>query len=227
MLRIALALTLLTAVPASAQVMDFAPFDEGPQDPSFVAFRDSLRFALAVNDTAWVFAHTEEGVFNGFGGSGGIEELREVYWEWTRLDLMAALSLGGYFAPEEWLEGDAEERFTAPYTNNFPEAPADWDWDLADWDFSAGAITVDGTAVVDEPGGEVLAVLGHVIVPITEWWSPVNPEDIQEPVWVEIQLADGRRGSVPAANINGSVGFRCFFEKRDGRWWFTGWAAGD
>ncbi|RMH17452.1 MAG: hypothetical protein D6701_07485 [Gemmatimonadetes bacterium] len=218
---------LATAASARAQIVPFPPFDEGPADASFVAFRDSLHFALSVNDTAWIFAHTAEDVMNGFGGAGGVEELREVYWDYVRPDMLAALGQGGFFTDSGGRGSDAEAAFTAPYTWRYPDPPSDWAGDPDEWLFETGAITVDGTPVVDVPGGDVLTTLGHVVVRVVDWLSPVNPEGLEDPLWVQIELADGRIGNVSESNISTGLDYRFFFEKRDGRWWFTGWAAGD
>jgi hypothetical protein len=207
--------------------MQLLPVDEAPDDPSFLAFRDSLITALEVNDTTFIFGRTREDVFNGFGGSGGIDELRERYWgEALRSDLLTALHLGGHFSPADELDDGVDAQFAAPYTWGYPPRPDDWP-DRFDWYFETSAVVVDPTEVVDAPGGDVLATLGHVIVIMSDWWPAVNPDGIDEPVWSEVRLADGRAGYVLADNMRGGSDFRAFFEKHDGAWIFTGWAAGD
>jgi hypothetical protein len=226
-LRSLLLLSLLAVSPPAGQVMELLPVDEASEDPSFLAFRDSLTTALEVNDTTFVFGRTQEDVFNGFGGDGGIDELREFYWgEDFRLDLLTTLNLGGRFSPADELGDGVAAQFVAPYTYDYPPTPDDWP-DAFDWYFETSAVVVVPTEVVGAPGGEVLATLGHSIVIRSDWWPAVNPDGIQEPVWSEVRLADGRVGYALAENLRGGSDFRAFFEKHDGAWVFTGWAAGD
>ena len=65
MLRSLLLLSLLAVSPVAGQVMELLPVDEASDDPSFLAFRDSLITALEMNDTTFVFGRTQEDVFSG------------------------------------------------------------------------------------------------------------------------------------------------------------------
>lgn len=216
---------ILLSIKASAQVMLFPAVDEAMQDPSFVNFRAEFIEAIETNDTEFIFENSIDNVMNGFGGSGGLAELAD-YWDQISPELLNVLKQGGYFSPQDWLEDDVEAQYIAPYTNNYPQEPEDWSASI-DWFFSTGAITSNAVDVYDEPGGNVLATLDQVIVVISDWWPDINPDDIENPLWVEIELDDGRRGVISADQINSPVGYRCFFEKKAGQWFFTGWAAGD
>jgi len=136
------------------------------------------------------------------------------------------LKQGGYFSPQNCPEDDVEAQYTALYTNKYPQEPDDWPATI-DWIFSTRAITSNAIEVFDEPGGNILVKLDQVIVVISDWWPDINPDNIDNPLWVEIELDDGRRGVISASQINTPVGYRCFFEKRAGQWFFAGWAAGD
>ena len=221
-------LACLAAAPAVAagQVTAFPPVDEAEEDPSFLAFRDSMMAALAADDTTWIFRRTIPEVFNGFGGSGGVEELRTVYWnDAFRAELATALCLGGHMEEGPGRTGKADAQFVAPYTWRLPEPPPGTD--EFDWVFQTGAVLERGTPVVSRPGGQVLAMLGQVLVPVPDWWPPVNDPALPLPAWVEVRLADGRTGYARADRIRSPVDLRLFFEKRDGVWWWAGWAAGD
>lgn len=216
---------IFLSIKASAQVMPFPAFDEAMQDSSFIDFRAKFIEAIVANDTEFIIENSIENVMNGFGGSGGKAELAD-YWEQVGPELLNVLQQGGYFSPQDWLEDGLEAQYTAPYTNKYPQEPSNWPTNI-DWIFSTGAITSNATEVLDEPGGDVLATLGQVIVVISDWWPDINPDNINNPLWVEIELDDGRKGVISASQINSPVGYRCFFEKKAGQWFFSGWAAGD
>ncbi len=212
---------ILLSAKAFSQVMPFPAFDEAMQDRSFFNFRAEFIEAIEANNTEFIFENSVEDVMNGFGGSGGLSELAN-FWGQISPYLLNVLRQGGYFSPQEWLQ----TRYTAPYTNKYPQEPADWPATI-DWFFSTGAITGNAVKVFDEPGGRTLATLDQVIVIVNDWWPEINPKNIDNPLWVEIELADGRRGIVSASQINSPVGYRCFFVKMEGKWFFAGWAAGD
>ncbi|MBN4075420.1 MAG: hypothetical protein COA71_11950 [SAR86 cluster bacterium] len=216
---------ILLSINVSAQVMPFPAFDEASQDSDFLNFRTEFIQAIEANDTKFIFKNSIDDVMNGFGGSGGLAELAD-FWEQISPNLLSVLKQGGYFSPQDWLEADVEAQYTAPYTDRYPQEPNDWPTTI-DWIFSTGAITNNAAEVVDVPGGRIMETLGQVIVVVSDWWPDTNPDNIDNPLWVEIELADGRKGNISASQINSPVGYRCFFEKRAGKWFFAGWAAGD
>lgn len=224
-LLITISIIFLLSTKASSQVMQFPAFDEATGDADFFKFRDEFIEAIETNNTEFIFENTIENVMNGFGGSGGKPELA-VYWEQISQDLLSVLKQGGYFSPEDWLEDDIEAQFIAPYTNKYPQEPDDWPSTI-DWIFSTGAITSNVAEVLDGPEGNVLTTLDQAIVVVSDWWPNINPDNVDNPLWVEIELDDGRRGVILANQINSPVGYRCFFERKAGQWFFSGWAAGD
>jgi len=209
---------LFPATHAVPQIMDFPFVDEALQDDEFMRFRSKFIEAVENNDLTFILENTTDDVLNGFGGSGGKEEMQSM-WQEIQPDLLNVLNKGGHFSDDSSLADGMEAEFIAPYTyalnmNNFAEE--------IEW---IGIITEDSAAVFTEPGALLLTRLGRVLVWVNDWYPPVNP-DLMNPEWVELELANGDRGYVAATQIYSPVDFRCFFEKVNGRWFYAGWAAG-
>ena len=63
----------------------------------------------------------------------------------------------------------------------------------------------------------VLAYLSYEVVTLVDYGSP----------WRKVQLADGRTGYVTFPAFRSPIGYRAYFEKRDGRWQMRIFIAGD
>jgi len=116
-----LALALLIAAPAVAQIGTLEPVDEAADDPSFVLFRARLLEGVAMRDTAFVLAHLHPDVKVSFGGDDGVEGFRRIWLErtseptlWT--ELASFLPFGStYETDPAMLPSGAEARAVVPY----------------------------------------------------------------------------------------------------------------
>lgn len=212
-----LILTLLAAVPLPAQVADLKPRDEASANPSFVAFRAELLEAVERRDTSHVMDILVEDVRSSFGGSGGREEFRRMWFGSNRPGgeslwrvLERVLRNGGVFRNDS--------TFVAPYAFTlFP--------DTLD-PFRYGAITGRGVRIRASPGldGAILTHLSHAVVELRQWADPVQADGYG---WVQVELADGRRGWVARTYVLSPVGYRAFFVRQDGAWRMQLLVAGD
>src|SRR6056297_1597715 len=116
-----LALALLIAAPAVAQIGTLEPVDEAADDPSFVLFRARLLEGVAMRDTAFVLAHLHPDVKVSFGGDDGVEGFRRIWLDgtggndlWT--ELAAFLSFGStYESDPAYSMSNAAARAIIPY----------------------------------------------------------------------------------------------------------------
>lgn len=200
--------------PAPAVVPTFGkayPIDEGPRDPEFAAFRDSLLRIVARRDTGALFAIMVPEIKISFGPDNGIGEFR-THWRvsdpdsrlWVLLD--DVLRHGGKFSPS----GGA---FYAPYT--FSALPDSLDA------FEYLVVRDSGVVVRERPdvASAALATLSFDIVRA----GPYDPESS----WRAIALVDGRIGYVEGSRIRSPVDYRAGFERREGRWRLVLFVAGD
>src|SRR5262245_17868026 len=119
---LAFALIAFGAVHADALTERLKFWDDGPQDGSFVKFRNELKATIARKDASALFKVLASDIRIDFGGFGGGPEFQE---RWKPYDkdtkVWAALSLvveqGGNF--------DSPVRFSAPYV--FSAFPSDLD----------------------------------------------------------------------------------------------------
>lgn len=194
-------------VPTYGKVL---PVDEGPNDPAFAAFRDSVLRIVAARDTSALLALVAPDIKNSFGGDGGPAEFR-AQWRlgepdselWGVLDDI--LRHGGRFA--------GPDAFIAPYTfDGLPDTLDAFEHLMvrdADVPVHAGR---DSTSAI-------LARLSYDIVRA----GPYDPET----TWTAIALGGERVGYVPADRIRSAVDYRLQFARRDGRWLLVFLLAGD
>jgi hypothetical protein len=218
MSRSALALFLLLAAPAAAQVAPLTPRDDGARDPSFLTFRGRLLEALAARDTAAVLGAFAPDARLSFGDApGGPAGVRAVWLSTPRYDGLAlwptlarAVAMGSVRS--------AEGMLTAPYT--FDGLPPDVDA------FTHGVVVGENVTVRAAPSSsaEALTRLTYAVVPVVEWGYR---DDAAARLWHRVRLADGREGYVAGEYLWSPIGFRAGFEKRDGRWQIVFFLAGD
>ena len=213
-LALAWALTLAPfAAMAAPKSPTLEPVDEGPRNPSFAAFRDSLRAALARHDASAVLAVVDSNIKIGFGGDDGIAAF-ERQWHPRSMDsplwreLGATLALGGTF--------DGSGSFVAPYVySRWPEAIDA---------FGYVAISGTGVRVRARPSldGPIIARLSYAIVPVAA--GKLRSEDAE---WTRVQYAPGRSGYVASRYARSPVGYRAFFTRGAAGWRMVMFLAGD
>ncbi len=222
MIRLLLLVSLVLALPASAQVASLRPIDEATDDPAFITFRGRLLAALATRDTAAVLAAFAPDARLSFGdgppGPDGVRQMwlgrrramRPTLWE----ALTVVLGMGSV------RDENNADFASAPYVYNA------WPDDVDP--FSHGAIVGDNVRVRSTPGltGEVLASLSYAVVPVEVWGAAGTASDV--PVgWARIRLADGRTGYVSTAYLRSPVDYRAGFEKQSSGWRIVFFLAGD
>ena len=208
-------LILLVSIscPAVAQVGKLYPFDDGPKDPSFQAFRARLIEAAKNRDAKFVLSILDPKITNSFGGDGGVKEFKEM-WEPDNPNselwgvLVKILSMGGSFSKNE---------FCAPYVfSKFPELDT----------FEHSAIIGEQVRVREQPDltSPVIASLSYDIVTITDPFEPIKKD---ERSWIAIKLSNGKTGFVSEQFIRSPSDYRACFTKKNGKWRMTTLVAGD
>jgi len=197
--------------PAALAEPTLRPVDEADRNPSFLAFRTSLRETIARKDADALLAVVDSSIKNGFGGDDGIAAFEKQWQPRSRSsrlwdELGSTLALGGTF--------DSAGNFVAPYV--FSRWPESIDA------FEHVAITGTGVRVRAKPSptGAVVGRLSYAIVPRAR-----TPADSEE--WTAVRRSNGRTGYVATRYARSPVGYRAFFEPRGDTWKMTLFAAGD
>lgn len=217
------ALVSVASMPA-AQERKAAFVDEGGKDASFAEFRENLLDAIIRRDVDTVVAAAAASIHLDFGGGEGREEFRnrltvtaedftedyahladeyrEQYWD----ALEEVLRLGGVF--------EDAATFVAPYT---------WTVALKDDEdpFTTAFVIGSDVPMRSRPSryGDVVSVLDEDIVMLLKGGKGTD--------FLEVQVADGRRGYVHRDNLRSAIDYRAFFETSGGRWQMTIFIAGD
>jgi hypothetical protein len=208
------AVLVLVAASAAADNLQVEPFDQSAQNAEFAAFLG--RFKDAVDDrnvdAVADLARSDVAAFNDPGG-GGVTTLREQLTEgwsgagadayWDEMDKV--LALGGGFL--------ADGRYCAPYVYAYALPGAK--------DSLSDAFIIRDRAKLYEKPALDSGVLGHFsyrVVPIARWLD----RD-----WVEVLLADGRKGYLSRRDfrIRGDYHL-CFARDSDG-WRLTVFDVGE
>ena len=210
------------ALAASAPVTPIVPkqvkpADEGPQDPSFAAYRKALLGAISRKDINAVTKLMDAHVKCDFGGGEGIAAFRKSWnvtspdtYVWKALELVVAN--GGHF--------NSRTQFAAPYVYSA------WPDDV---DAFENVVITDPSAVLLEgqkPGSRIIRKLGFEIVEVIEGAGKPQHET-GEGDWSNVRTQDGLRGYVRAGQYRSPIDYRAIFEKRKGRWRMTVFIAGD
>jgi hypothetical protein len=217
-LFVAALLVVTLHVVGFAQVKKLYPSDEAAKDPTFFIFRAKLFKAIQKKDANFIYSILDKDIQSHFGGGSGLADFKQ-QWRLERpnsefwSEFSTVLSLGGGF--------DKDNTFTAPYTTQ--KWPEDEDLD----EFEHAAVIEEGVRVRSEPNirGSVIQTLSFDIVSVTNWQNKGSRTDPRK--WVEVQLTDGRKGFVSDEYLRGPVGYRAYFEKKNGRWVMTAFIAGD
>lgn len=207
--------TGLTTTPALADAVKILPVDEAAQDPEFLAFRDQLLAAVRRRDVDAVVAIAAEDIKLSFGGGYGRDQFRQrlasddngeggSYWG----ELEWALQLGGVF------NGDHGRQFCTPYVS------CTGPHQCGNCDPFETLVAVSGHAPVYTTPDSDAAILTHLsydVVTLVDYGSPRQ----------RVRLEDGRIGYVAFPDFRSPIGYRAYFEKREGRWQMRIFIAGD
>lgn len=217
-------LAFVVALPVLAVERKAAFVDQAGKDASFLAYRTELLTAVIDRDVDEVVLAAAPDVQLDFGGGEGraefrkrltvseddlaedyahlADEQREQYWG----ALEEVLRLGGVFT--------TPTRFEAPYT---------WTVQLAGNEEPFSTSFVIGTSVPlrARPSrfGDVTTLLDEDIVQVLEGGRGTD--------FIEVQLADGRKGYVHKDQLRSPIDYRAIFENKNGLWLMTAFIAGD
>lgn len=178
---------------------DFVPVDDTGTDPAFAAFAAELHAVVAARDTSGLLGHVAPGARLSFDDApGGPAGLRARWFSggaepslWEVLERVCAL---GFVAEED--------AFTAPFV--FALWPSDAD------PFAHVAVPGRDVPARAEPGGEVVARLSTMVVPIL---APRRGD-----AW-QIRLPTGEAAWLDAADVVSPLGWRLsLWPDADGAW---------
>lgn len=211
---VGLALAFFPISRASADNLKVEPFDQSAQDAGFVAFLERFKDAVDDRETDAVVAAARPDVvvFNDPDG-GGVETLRKQLTDgWSGADAAAywgemekALALGGGFL--------ADDRYCAPYVYAYALPGAK--------DNLSNAFVIRDRAKLYEKPTVESGVLGHfsyTVVPIERWLD----RD-----WVEVLLADGRKGYLSRQDFRIRGDYHLCFAKEPDGWKLTVFDVGE
>jgi hypothetical protein len=212
-----LGLLVFISCQAVAQVGKLYPVDEGPRDPSFLAFRARLIEAARNRDAKFILSVLDPKIQNSFGGSGGVEEFKETWKPDDRESklwgiLAEVLSMGGSFG------NAAKNEFCAPYVySRFPELDA----------FDHTVIIRENVRAREQPGltSTAIATLSYDIVVIAD--PSAEPIEKDGHLWLGVKLSNGKTVYVSKQFIRSPLDYRACFTKKKGRWRMDALIAGD
>lgn len=207
---LSLVTTFTMATSSMSQNLKVLPVDDSHRDPTLAQFRAQLLDAALRNDTTFIFGVLSPEILNGFGGDGGIEEFKKIYWPdpALRRNLIRALRLGGrlredgitYRCPYAWAllppGSDMEDALVVGKDVNVRNGPS----------------RTDTTAFK----------ISYELVRILEW-----PADAQSWGWSKVRTQDGRTGWINGEFLCGPFDYRFFFQKTPQGWKWISWACGD
>lgn len=206
-------LVAVSVLVAGAAPQQLLPVDEAPRQPDFFSFRAQLQTAVSRHDVEAVVGFVNKDIKNSFGGDDGIDGFRRI-WKPNDADstlwaeLGAVLALGGTFS--------GDHAFTAPYV--FSRWPDQFDG------FEHVALVASDVRIREAPRADAAALttLSFAILPV------VRSKGIAEvDGWTAVQL-DGRKSGYVVSRLTRSpIDYRAMFNKINGRWQMTFFAAGD
>ncbi len=208
----------LPVSPSAAEINErVKPWDEGPQDPSFLKFRNELKDIVARKDAAALMKVVAANIKNSFGGDDGAVKFRRG-WKpedpnsaiWPALSLV--VDQGGNF--------DSKTSFSAPCA--FSAFPSDVDG------FDKIVVTQEGAVLRAKPNADapVVRTLDHDILAFAG--GPPKPQHEARPEdWIEAKDAKGAHGFVLAQQVRSPIDYRAQFQRSRGRWLIVSFLAGD
>lgn len=198
----------LVAIALAASLGVLQPVDEASRDPSFLQFRTRLLETVRKKDVAGLKAVVDAKINYSFGdnepGWAGFKKFHEPELPTSELwpSMTKVLTHGG-----AWV-GQA---FQAPYVS------ARWPENLDP--YRHGAILGKDVNVRAEPdpNAKPVGTLSYNLVEVVE----------AAPEFYKIKLPQGGTGYVSERFIEQPIGYRAYFEKKNGAWKMTTFIAGD
>jgi hypothetical protein len=227
-LIIAFALTLTTLAPAHADELTerLKFWDDGPQDASFVKFRNKLKATIASKNASALFEILASDIKIDFGGFGGGPEFHKMWKPYDKdSKVWAALSLvieqGGNF--------DSPVQFSAPYV--FSAFPSDVDVEdklvVTNEDAVLREQPKADAKIVRKLDRDILTLVSLVDRGSVTAGSYIAQHEAHADTWYAVKDAKGQQGFVPARDVRSPIDYRAYFEKHKGKWVMTMFLAGD
>ena len=192
------------------------PVNQATRDPALAKVIAEMLAAAKAKDWKRLSPHISETIQLDFGGGAGRAEMgrrlaeRAALWD----ELVWVLEHGGTFV--------RDGSFAAPYTFRADTGKLD--------PFEAG-ILVAKAKVHAEPREDaaVLAELDRTAVKVVDWKYSDKTElpFYRRTDWVQVELADKRKGWLQAKYVRSAVDYRAFIQKRGGAWKLNVFVAGD
>ena len=211
---------------AAALANSFPPFDEGPKDKSFAAYRAKLIKVAQAKDLRAFRRYLDRDVRMSFGGHKGIPAAVKMMRSDRRLwgILVRVLKSGGKFerrkvtCPQKPATSTCTElAFVAPYTY-WVEPPKGRD--------TYETMVVLGERVnlraAPDAKAQVIEKLTHSVVT-----TPRKPKPKVPRSWVEIEAPSGNRGFVVRRLVRSPIDYRAGFVRTRAGWKMTFFVSGD
>lgn len=189
------------SVPTDVPVYEgsFPTVDDGAIDPAFVALRDTLRSVVVRRDTAALLALISPHARVAFDDEpGGPDGFRRV---WLDGATPTGTPVWHVLGAALWV-GSVEEdgAYTVPFVHGL--------WPSSLDPFANVAVIGRNVPVMDQPGGDVVALAGETVLPVLA--PPLNG-------WWQVRLPDGSAGYVSEERALSPVGYRAtFWDDGDG-----------
>lgn len=216
---------LLFTFSTAAQERFVRPVDEGPNDASFVAFRNKLLTAIDKRDTKAIVAVMDPRIKLSFGGDTGIAAFRRIwkpdskqskFWD----EFGKVLRNGGNFDTSN----GRRNSFYAPYTFS------SWPDDLDSFEYQVifgNNVNLRSAASMT---ANVVGQLSYNVVKVDYDRSVkkrVNGKTTDDYEWLRVTTLGGKTGFVNADYVRSSIDYRAGFTKVKGKWRFDFFVAGD
>jgi hypothetical protein len=233
----------LTVLAAPVRAETVRPFDEGPQDTSFVAFRKSVLAALKRRNYRVLGRAAAADIFLGFGGRNGRAQfLRYLAGDKKMHGKLAAKLAADYRGHLEWVlrngGGFTKDRrgFIAPYPNAYESRvpkcetkPRPKSRVCAIDPYSRAYIIGRDIPIyaAQSSQSKIVAKLTYRLVELDKHVIKRLPDGRRVRQWSRVKLADGRSGWIRPIQYYAATGYRLRAAKRRGRWQITHFLAGD
>ena len=204
-------LGLLVSMQASSPAVDRRPpVDQCASDPSFAAFRDGLRAAIARRDRDALLANVTDRTIVDYAGGRGRDDFAAAW----RLDQPATSPIWDELAAALGL-GCARDEDGSFWSPSLPLQLLDQQ------DVFMTFIALPGAELraAPDPASPLAATL--------EWDILTLEEDDGGDGWMAVTLAGDRRGYVRRDQARAMLGYRAVFVRSGDRWVLDAFVAGD
>lgn len=234
-------LAVIAAIPARAETV--RPFDEGPQDKSFLAFRTSVLTALKARNYRGLGRAAASDIFLGFGGHNGRAQfLRYLAGDKKMHGKLAPKLAADYRGHLEWVLRNGggftknRRRFIAPYQNAYESRVPKCETKprprtrVCALDPHARGYIIGRDIPIyaaQSNHSKIVARLTYRLVELDKHVIKRLPDGRRVRQWSRVKLEDGRTGWIRPIQYYAATGYRLRAAKRRGRWQITHFLAGD